>query len=146
MAGVVDTNILLFAANRDAPEHGTASAFLKKAVGSTGRWYLTEGIVYEFLRVATHRKVFPAPLTAREALSFIRALTSDQAFEILVASDRHWQILGEVVANLKHPAGNLFFDIRTAALMREHGVREIYTADADFKLFSGISVINPLRA
>ncbi len=48
-----------------------------------------------------------------------------QPFEILVASERHRQILGEVIADLNQPSGNLFFDIRTAALMREHGVLEI---------------------
>jgi toxin-antitoxin system PIN domain toxin len=144
MAGVVDTNILLYAANKDAPEHGAASRFLKKAVASPERWYLTEGIVYEFLRVTTHPKVFPRPLAAAEALSFVRSLLESQAFEVLAAGEKHWHALGEVVAGLRRPSGNLFFDVRTAALMREHGIREIYTADADFKLFTGIKVINPV--
>ena len=145
MAGVIDTNILLYAANRDVPEYRAASGFLGKVLNSTERWYLTEGIVYEFLRVATHPKVFSAPLSARNALSFVKALTDCQALEVLVAGERHWQTLGEVIADLSPPSGNLFFDIRTAALMREHGVREIYTADVHFKLFSGIKVLNPLR-
>ena len=145
MAGVVDTNILVYAANRDVPEYRAASGFLGKVLSSAGRWYLTEGIVYEFLRVATHPKVFSSPLSARDALSFVKALTGSQAFEVLVAGERHWQALDEVVSGLSHPSGNLYFDIRTAALMREHGVREIYTADTHFKLFSGIKVLNPLR-
>lgn len=145
MAGVVDTNILLYAANRDVPEYSAAARFLGKVLGSAERWYLTEGIVYEFLRVATHPQVFSAPLSARNALTFIRALTGSNVFEVLVASKRHWQTLGEVVAGLSHPWGNLFFDIRTVALMREHGVREIHTADTHFRLFSGINVLNPLR-
>jgi predicted nucleic acid-binding protein len=28
--------------------------------------------------------------------------------------------------------GNLVYDVHTAILMREHGVREIYTRDTDF--------------
>jgi predicted nucleic acid-binding protein len=47
---------------------------------------------------------------------------------------------------LTQPTGNLFFDLRTAALMREHGIRDIYTTDTDFLQFAGIRVINPLRS
>jgi len=35
--------------------------------------------------------------------------------------------------------------VRTVVLMREHGVREIYTIDTDFLQFQDITVINPLR-
>lgn len=41
--------------------------------------------------------------------------------------------------------GNLFFDLRTVALMREHGIRAIHTADADFHRFKDIDAINPLH-
>lgn len=58
-------------------------------------------------------------------------------------ADRH--ATHRLKAALRRPSGNLFFDIRSVALMREHGVREIYTADAGFKLFSGIKALNPIR-
>ena len=61
------------------------------------------------------------------------------------AGERHWTVLAKVMEELTHPSGNLFFDIRTAALMREHGVRRIYTSDTDFLQFSGIEVSDPLR-
>ena len=35
-------------------------------------------------------------------------------------------------------------DLHTATLMREHGVSEIRTADADFHQFAFLDVINPL--
>jgi predicted nucleic acid-binding protein len=37
------------------------------------------------------------------------------------------------------------FDIRTVVMMREHGIRRVYTTDTDFLQFSGVEVINPLR-
>lgn len=145
MSGVIDTNLLLYAANVDAPEHERARAFLTAAAGSASGWYLTEGIAYEFLRVSTHSRVFDRALTATEALSFLRALIDSPRFGILVAGTRHWASLDQVASELRHPAGNLFFDIRTVALMREHGLRRVYTADSDFLQFPGIEVINPLR-
>lgn len=41
--------------------------------------------------------------------------------------------------------GPLAHDAHTAALMREHGVRAIYTRDTDFHRFPGIEVVDPLR-
>ena len=145
MAGIIDTNILLYAANRDADENPAAAKFLGAAAASPEQWFLTEGIVYEFLRVSTHHKVFPKPLDWKEALDFLNPFLKSPNFLILTADERHWSLLDEILASLTHPAGNLFFDIRTVALMREHGIREIYTTDSDFLQFSNIKVINPLR-
>ena len=146
MAGVVDTNLLLHAVNQDAPEHEAARAFLLDVGRSADAWYVTEGIAYEFMRVATHPKVFVHPLTWTEALAFIRDLLEAESIHVLQAGPDHWSLLNDVLGGLTHPAGNLFFDVRTVVLMREHGVRRIYTIDADFLQFGGIEVENPLRA
>jgi toxin-antitoxin system PIN domain toxin len=145
MGGVVDTNLLLYAANSDADEHGAARDFLLRAGTSAERWYLTEGILYEFLRACTHPKVFARPLGWREAMAFLRPILASPRFELLGAGDQHWRLLEELLAGTSHPSGNLFFDMRTVVLMREHGVRRIYTRDTDFLQFAGIEVIDPLR-
>ncbi len=144
LGGILDTNVLLYAANSDAPENAAASALLERAASSNEAWYLTEGICYEFLRVATHPAVFPRPLTALEAISFLDALLAQEHFRVLAAGEGHWSLLHDILGELHEPAGNLFFDVRTATLMREHGVRKVYTADRDFDRFRGIEVIDPL--
>lgn len=144
MGGVLDTNLLLYAANADAPENEAAVAFLTRAAAAAEGWYLTEGICYEFLRVSTHPAIFPRPLSADEALSFLEVLLEQERIGLLAASARHWAALRDLLGELHHPAGNLFFDVRTAALMREHGVRKIYTSDRDFLQFSDLEVLDPL--
>lgn len=146
MAGVIDTNILLYAANRDAEEHRAAAAFLARAAASASMWYFTEGILYEFLRVATHSRVFDRPLASREAIAFLLPFLRSDRFGLLAAGERHWTLLEEETRKLTGPSGNLFFDIRTAVLMREHGIRDVYTTDTDFLKFSGLRVVNPLAA
>jgi toxin-antitoxin system PIN domain toxin len=146
MAGVIDTNVLLYAANRDAEEHHRAVSFLHDAAASHGRWYLTEGIVYEFLRVSTHPRVFDRPLTWKEALRFLSPLLESPTFDILTPGTDHWSVLRQVLGEIRRAAGNLFFDVRTVVLMREHGVRSIHTVDTDFLQFSGIEVVDPLKA
>jgi toxin-antitoxin system PIN domain toxin len=144
-SGLLDTNILLYAANRDCREYPAAHAFLEKVRRTPGQWFLTEGICYEFLRVSTHHRVFPSPLRSVEALAFLEAVIETPSFSVLSAGTRHWENLHQVVKNLHNPSGNLFFDIRTAALMKEHGVHVIYTADTDFLQFSALEVINPIN-
>jgi uncharacterized protein len=41
-------------------------------------------------------------------------------------------------------AGAQVHDARVAALCRQHGVRELWSADRDFSRFTGLSVMNPL--
>jgi len=144
MAGIIDTNILLYAVNADAEEHRIATDFLRRAGRSADQWYLSEGILYEFLRVSTHPKVFEKPLSWKAAMQFLRPFLASPNFRILSAEDGHWTLLEKVLGGLIHPAGNLFFDIRTFVLMYEHGIGKIYTMDNDFLQFPGIKVINPL--
>ncbi len=68
-----------------------------------------------------------------------------QSFALLQAGERHWDLLAELLQELTHPSGSLFFDIRTGVLMREHGVRAINTTDTDFLQIPGIKVINPSK-
>lgn len=144
MSGVIDTNILLYAANRSVPEHERARAFLREVQSDPGVWYLTEGIAYEFLRVATHPRVFPTPLSAADGLSFLETLLSWPGIAMLQPGAGHWALLRRVLASLHAPSGNILFDVRTAVLMREHGVRRIYTADTDFLQFDDLQVVNPV--
>jgi toxin-antitoxin system PIN domain toxin len=146
VSGVVDTNLLLYAVNTAAAEHARARRFLEDCGRRAGLWFLTEGICYEFLRVATHPRVFPDPLDAAAAMAFLEALLRSGRFEVLVAGDGHWAVLRDLLRRAPRAAGNLFFDLRTVALMREHAVRRIYSADTDLLQFRDIEVVNPVDA
>ena len=54
------------------------------------------------------------------------------------------EVLYQVLAEIPHLAGNLFHDARTAILMREHGVRTIYTRDTDFHRFPFLQPVDPV--
>ena len=41
--------------------------------------------------------------------------------------------------------GNLVPDAHIATVLRQHGVRRIYTADTDFRKSTFLEVVNPLR-
>ena len=144
MKFLIDTNILLHAVNSGSPFHAAARAFLHGHRRDRTPWCLTWPIVYEFLRVSTHARVFPSPLTTAHSLAFIEALIAPEEVVLLAPSSRHFEVLAIVVGEVGYPSGNLFHDIHTATLMREHGVSEIITADTDFLQFHFLHVTNPL--
>ncbi len=140
---VVDTNILVHAADADSPVHDPCRRLLEDFRRQSPAWYLTWGICYEFLRVVTHARVLRNPWTAPNAWAFLEAVFAAPAFGFLVPSDRHAGVAAEVVAAMPDLAGNLVFDAQTAILMREHGIRTIYTRDTDFHRFPFVEPVDP---
>ena len=94
--------------------------------------------------MATHPRVFSEPLSAHQAYGFVSRLLEPDTVTVLLPTSRHLELLERTLRELAHPSGNLFHDIATAVLMREHGVREIVTADTDFLRFTFLQVSNPL--
>ena len=144
MSGLIDCNILLYAANTDSPEHTRAIEFLSTSLASSDAWYLTEGIVYEFLRLSTHAGVFERPLNWDQGLRFARTLYNRDNVSVLTAGADHWVTLAAMLPQLRYAVGSQFADIRSYVLMREHGIRTIYTANVAFHQLDDIQVVNPL--
>jgi len=142
----VDTNLLLYAVNPDAADHVRARALLQEWRAGTRSWFLTWGIVYEFIRVSTHPAVFPRPLSLGRAYGWIQSVLAGPSGGILTETDRHPEVLQEVSALHPRVAGNLVHDLHTAVLLKEHGIEEIRTADTDFHQFGFLRVVNPLTS
>ncbi len=141
-----DTNVLVYAVNAGAQEHEPCRALLEEWRRDRLPWATTWGVLYEFLRVTTHPRVFSAPLTIEDAWSFISALLAAPALQVLVEGPRHAAVADLTFAELPDVRGNLTHDAHMAILLREHGVRQIYTRDTDFHRFPFLEVIDPLRA
>lgn len=141
---VVDTNVLLYAADTSCPEHHRTRALLDHWRSQPLPWYTTWGILYEFMRVATHPRVFRQPWTAVDAWRFVEALRASPGLGVLVHTERHRDIAAQTIAEVPALRGNLFHDAHTAILMREHGVGRIYTRDTDFHRIPFIEVRDPL--
>jgi toxin-antitoxin system PIN domain toxin len=143
---VVDTNILIYAADQDSPFHEGCRDWLERQRTRPDAWYITWGVCYEFLRVTTHAKVMRKPWNLPEAWRFITALLASPGLGILVPTPRHADVAALVFGKIPHLAGNLLHDAHTAILMREHGIRRICTRDTDFHRFPFLEVLDPLQA
>lgn len=142
---VVDTNVLVYAADADSAFHKRCRAWLERQRAQPDAWYTTWPIVYEFLRVTTHPRVMRKPWDAPTAWKFVRTLLDSPGLAILVETERHHAVADAVIRDLPHLSGNLVHDAHTAILMREHGVSRICTHDTDFARFPFLEVIDPIR-
>lgn len=142
---VVDTNVLVYACDRDSPFYNVCRGWLETLRARPGAWYTTWPILYEFLRVTTHPRVMQKPWSISKAWEFVAALLASPGLDLLVPTQRHGEVAGQVIEENPHLAGNLLHDAHTAILMREHGIRQICTRNTDFHRFSFLEVIDPLQ-
>jgi toxin-antitoxin system PIN domain toxin len=140
---VVDTNVLVYAADADSPFHGACRDWLERQRERPDAWYVTWPILYEFLRVTTHQRVMRHPWSAAAAWDFVATLLASRGLGVLVPTERHAEVAAQVISELPQLAGNLFYDAHTAILMREHGIRRIVTRDTDFHRFSFLERVDP---
>jgi hypothetical protein len=141
---VVDTNLLIYAVNQRSPHQARARSALEECRGGSEAWFLTWSIIYEFLRATTHARTLDHPLTFVESWRVIDTLRASPSFGILVETERHAEVVRDLTLEYPRVSGNRLHDLHIAALMREHGVLEIRTADLGFHQFKFLRVVNPL--
>ena len=80
----------------------------------------------------------------RGAWGFLEFLLESPSFSILTHTERHAEVLIQTAIELPDVRGSLAHDLHTAVLMREHGIRPIYTRDSDFLQFPFLTVVDPV--
>ena len=141
---VVDTNILVHASNLDSTLHGPCLALLESWRRESSAWYSTWSIQYEYLRVVSHPRILRHPRSLAQAWQFLDSIHSAPGFSILVATERHSTVAARTFEEIPGLAGNILHDAHIAILMREHGIRTIYTRDTAFHRFPFLEVVDPL--
>jgi toxin-antitoxin system PIN domain toxin len=139
----LDTNILVYAHREDSPFHEAALSCVAELAEGLATWAIPWPCVHEFLAIVTHPRVYAPPTPLPRALDQVEAWLESPSLLLIAETAAHWPILKEL-----RPAGRIagpqVHDGRVAALCRQHGVRELWSADRDFSRFGGITVRNPL--
>lgn len=142
---VFDTNVLVYAADRDCPEHADCRRVLDEARAGSLPWHLTWTTIYEFLRVVTHPRVFRKPWSIAKAWEFVDVLLASPSLSVLLETGHHAATARSVMGAVAGLRGNAVHDAHIVALMREHGVRRVCTRNAEFHRFDAIEVVDPLE-
>ena len=106
-------------------------------------WAIPWPCVHEFLAIVTHPRIYAPPTPPAKALDQIDAWLESPTLRLLTEAEDHWSIMRALVDRAQI-AGPKVHDARIAALCREHGVRELWSADRDFSRFPNVTVVNPL--
>ncbi len=141
---IIDANRLLHAANGDDPRSEPAVDFLERVLNGPRRVGLPWMSLTAFLRIATHPRVFPAPLSADDAAGQVEEWLAAPAAWVPQPGEGHGQVLLGLVRRLRL-AGPLVTVAHLAALALEYGTG-VWSTDADFARFPGLRWENPLSA
>ena len=141
---LVDANILVYAAMRVLPQHGTASEWLNRQLSGLSRVGLPWPSLLGFLRVVTNPRVFANPPSTQAAWERVTAWLGCETVWIPQPMNRHPEVFGRLLS-LPGVRANLVHDAHLAALAIEHGLI-LCSSDGDFARFSGLRWKNPLAA
>ncbi|MGA2262792.1 MAG: TA system VapC family ribonuclease toxin [Acidobacteriota bacterium] len=138
-----DTNILLYAQNRDCSEHSAAFEFLVK-FGSRGDVVICELVLVELYLLLRNPAVVSKPLSAKEATGICSAYRMNPHWRLVESApvmDRVWKLAAEKLFPRRR-----IIDARLAFTLQHHGVDSFATANVhDFAEFGFLKVWNPLR-
>lgn len=141
---VVDTNVLVYAVDPDYSDFRRYRQLLEEWRQQSEAWFLTWSIVYEFVRITTHPGVFRRPWDASNAFAFVSALLEAPGLRILIETEQHAPVAAQTLREMPQLRGSQIHDAHIGILMREHGIRTIYTRDRGFKAFPFLDAIDPL--
>ena len=139
----VDTNILVYAHREDSPFYETASRRVTELAEGPARWAIPWPCLHEFLTIVTHPRIYAPPTSLARALDQVDAWLESPTLALLTEAAAHWPTLRGLLVDGRI-AGGQVHDARVAALCRQHGVRELWSADRDFSRFAGLVAVNPL--
>jgi hypothetical protein len=140
----LDTSLLAYAANRHAPEHARALRVVESLANGEQPWALPWSVEHEFLQLVTHPHAVAHALRPTDAWAFLEALQASPSVRVLAPSEAHAATLAEVLASLP-PEGGIPAGLETAVLLREHGVRELLSADHGMSRFAFLEVRDPVH-
>jgi uncharacterized protein len=141
VSSTVDANILVYASNAADPLHEAAEALVQRLAVGPEIVYLFWPTLLGYVRIVTHPAILPRPLSPREAMANVEALIDRPHVRAPGEADGFWPLYRSIAGG--QARGNDVPDAHLAALMRQNGVRLIYTRDRGFRRFDGIDARDP---
>ena len=139
----LDTNVLVGLLVASSTNHEAATNGVRNLSDTL---CTTPTNIGEILRLLTHPKVFENPLKTSKAVQALVDLIDEFNIRILDEDVDWWRVLPEIEKEIPGLKGNEVFDARIAICLKQHGVKRIFTWDADFKKYSFLSAINLLSS
>ena len=141
---LVDANLLLYAANRAAPEHAHTRAWLDERLSGSAAVGLPWMALLGFVRLASNPAVVRNAVAPAAAMAQVQEWLACAPAWIPQPGADHAAILSRLLQS-SLMTSRLVPDAHLAALAIEHGLT-LCSADGDFARFAGLRWENPLAA
>jgi len=140
----LDTNLIVYATNKDSPYHAKASALMEAIGKGKLETCLSLQVLGEFYATATNPKKIEKALTPEEAVLVIEGLLRTDTILKLYPKESTLRLTLDLVNHYQLKSLD-FFDAQIVATMLDNGITTIYTVnEQDFAIFEEIKAVNPL--
>jgi uncharacterized protein len=139
----IDTNLLVYGARGEFPEHRAALDCIRSLAEGNRSWTVPWPCLHEFIGVVTNPRIFKTPTLMSVAFDAIDRMVESPRFLMLGEGADHLETL-RGLCEASAISGPMIHDARIAAICLDHGVRELWSCDRDFSRFPALKVVNPL--
>jgi predicted nucleic acid-binding protein len=138
---LIDTNIIVYATDETSIYHLRAKEFLERML-PTKKLVVALQNLTELYSLLTNKKQIPHYLTADEALTILAAIIKGGDYTVITPTNKTPTRLLSLLK--QYPAkGAEIHDVHLAAVMTDHHVSTIYTADTSVFKKLKFNAINP---
>lgn len=141
---LLDVNVLLAAHRADHDHHALVRPWFDRTVADVTGFGVPSTVWASFLRLSTHRRIFPVPTPRAEAFGFLEATRAQPRHQRLEPGPRHVDLLCQLCEDAD-ATGDLLPDAVLGALAVEHGC-VVATLDRDFARFTSVRHVRPSNA
>ena len=137
-----DANLLLYAYNTNGPFHTECAAWWSKCLSGIEPVALCPVVLFAFVRIGTHPRVFANPMSVPEASGHVRNWLEQPVCRLVDMEQDDVEMALNLLA-AAGTGGNLTSDAQIAAIALRLGA-VVHTVDTDFTRFQKVRSLNPL--
>jgi toxin-antitoxin system PIN domain toxin len=137
-----DANMLIYAHDETAREHGRAKEWWESALSGSEPIGLPWVVVLAFTRLMTHPQICENPLSVEQVRELVDSWLDSSSARVIQLSEDGLSTFFDLLSDAGM-GGNLSTDALIAAHAREYSAT-IYSNDRDFDRFPGIRWKNPI--
>ena len=140
----LDTNILLYAINRDCAEYQVCREVVDQALAEPDSWIVADQVWFELYRLLRNPAILQKPLTSEQAVACSQWYRESSGWLQCAWEPALMKELYPFWKNSAFPPRNIF-DLKLAITLKSHGVKGFYTRNTkDFTDLDFFTLYNPL--
>jgi toxin-antitoxin system PIN domain toxin len=138
---LVDTNLLVYAAAAELPQHERARSWLDRQLNGITGVGMPWSSLLGFVRLISNPRLFTRPVSVADAWGQVERWSSLLPVWVPQPAERHSEILSRLISQAGR--SDLVPDAHLAALALEYDLT-LMTTDRDFARFDGLRWENPI--